>query len=885
MEQWLRCSALALGVGTVLLIPFAARDLGTRRVHPVDLSRAVARGGALVAGSQVVLAVRFGDGAWHAAASLAVARRVRNLPVGSTVSYRTGAGVVSGVVRAAPRSAAESFARLVLIMVSLAFALGGILLAIAGREPTALLAAGALAGFAGLLAGPLLEPSVVRIANVGVRDALIAAFLLLPRPLALAFLAGFLARFPTRVHRRRSERVLLLATVTGGAVWCALSFLCQLPVVDHLSSGAQAFLLFPFRYSLVQLLTYLPGALLAVLLAVRQWRVLRGPDLSRQRLRRGRLAATAVLLGVLPSTTLVVLQSIGLLLLGRRVIPGVVLSLSFFCLMLVPVGLSYAIIARRVERLGLLVRRAVLVLVAARTIRLVSLLPLLVLVLVAVEHRHETIAFLLTTYPVGATFAVALSVLGVWYGQACHEVLERILCRDRHTARAILQGLAQRACTAADVQALSLLLRAEVERALHVASVSVFWSEEHTFTDGRVRIPRSSPLAGVVVAAHAVVDLRTDEGVVLFEEEDWDWLQERQVALLVPLRGSEESLLGILAVGEPTLFPLDDEDHRLLLLAGAAAGLAFENHTLRATPLAPRSDREECARYCTTCRAVFNTDDALCPTDRTPLAPADVPAVLGTYRIEERLGAGAMGVVYRARDLSLGRTVALKTLPAVSAHAAARLRREARTVASLAHPHVATIFATQQWGDRPILVFEFLPGGTLDRRLRLAPLTFTEFFDLAIGLAAGLGAAHSAGVLHRDVKPSNVGFDSAGRAKLLDFGLARFDTEPTHALAGTPAYLSPEVILGAPADAAADRWALCVTLYEALTTRHPFRGENPTVTMNRILAGNLPDPREFRPECPAALAALLNACLSPDPAQRPTGFLSALEAARHVLSA
>jgi tRNA A-37 threonylcarbamoyl transferase component Bud32 len=883
-EQWLRCYALAIGVGTVILIPLAARDLGTKRVHPIDVSRAVVRGSTLLAGTHVVAAVRIGDGAWHPAASIAVARRVRNLPVGTTVHYRTSAGVVSGMVRTAPRPPTEAIARLVLILVGLAFAAGGIILAVSGAETAAFLAAGALAGFAGLLGGPLLEPSVVRVASVGLRDALISTFVLLPRPLALALLAGFLASFPTRLHLRRAERVLLLATITGGIIWCVLSFLCQLPIVEQFSASVQHAILFPFRYSLIQLLTYLPGAVLAVVLAVRQWRVLRGPHLSRERLRRGRLAVLAVILGIIPSTTFAVLQSLALLLLGQRVIPGALLSVSFLCLMLVPLGLSYAILARRVESFGLLVHRAVLFLIAARTIRILALLPLLVLTILVFEHRHKTIASVMTTNPVGTFLAIGMSLLGLWYGRACHDLLERVLCRDRHTARVALHALVARVGEATDVPSLSRLLATEVERALNLESVSCFWQVRNGFTDGTITILRTSPLAALVAAAPSLVDLHAEESVTLFGEEDWDWLNARHVAQLVPLRASTRTLVGILALGEQrSEQPFDQDDHHALRLLAAATGLALENHLLRATP-APRVETEEVARYCTTCHTVFNSDAALCLTDRTPLAPADVPAVLnGTYRLEEHLGAGAMGVVYRARDLTLGRTVALKTLPRVSAHAAARLRREARTVAGLAHPHVATIFAAEQWGDRPILVFEFLPGGTLDRRLHVAPVSLSEFFALAIGLGSALAAAHAAGLLHRDVKPSNVGYDAAGRPKLLDFGLARFETEPSHGLSGTPAYLSPETILGAPPNAAADLWALSLTLYEALTRRNPFCGENPTATMNRILVGNVSDPREFRPECPAGLAALLLLCLSPDPARRPgRTFLAALAEVRHL---
>jgi serine/threonine protein kinase len=234
-------------------------------------------------------------------------------------------------------------------------------------------------------------------------------------------------------------------------------------------------------------------------------------------------------------------------------------------------------------------------------------------------------------------------------------------------------------------------------------------------------------------------------------------------------------------------------------------------------------------------------------------------------------GRGGMGVVYRARDLELHRAVALKTLPGVAPQGALRLRHEARSMAALVHPNLALIFGAESWRGVPVLVVEYLGGGTLAQRLP-GPLPVREVLGWGVLLANALEAMHSNGILHRDVKPSNIGFTSDGTPKLLDFGLARLITEagaaPTAStdwsagensnpnltrsgrVVGTPLYLSPEALKGAAPRPAQDLWALSMALYEAMEGKHPCRGL-PALDAERTLAclsaacssnSRLPDP-------------------------------------------
>src|SRR5690606_23730991 len=207
---------------------------------------------------------------------------------------------------------------------------------------------------------------------------------------------------------------------------------------------------------------------------------------------------------------------------------------------------------------------------------------------------------------------------------------------------------------------------------------------------------------------------------------------------------------------------------------------------------------------------------------------------LGRFEVSARLGAGGMGVVYRARDETLGREVALKVVSPWLVNdetARARLYREARAAARVKHPHVATVYDVGEEGGVTFLALELVEGLNLRDRLRRGGLPLQEARTIARGIAAALAAAHGAGVVHRDLKPDNVVLTHAG-VKVLDFGLARsLDDERSQQrvtregeVLGTVGYLSPEQALGKPLDARSDVFSFGVLLYEVLTGRLPFEG-------------------------------------------------------------
>src|SRR6202040_692190 len=259
------------------------------------------------------------------------------------------------------------------------------------------------------------------------------------------------------------------------------------------------------------------------------------------------------------------------------------------------------------------------------------------------------------------------------------------------------------------------------------------------------------------------------------------------------------------------------------------------------------------------------------------------------YHIVEKLGGGGMGVVYKAKDTELGRFVALKFLPdnmAQDPQALERFRREARAASALNHPGICTIYDIGEQDGRTFIAMEFIDGETLRSHIHGKPLPLEELLELGIQIADALEAAHAEGIIHRDIKPANIFVTKRGRAKVLDFGLAKLvpkgitttgedsaaDQSDSNSIvgiiSGTPSYMSPEQVRGDGLDSRTDIFSLGLVLYEMATGRQAFGGGTGGVIIEAVLTRPPAPVRSINPDIPQRLEEIIDKALHKNRDQR-----------------
>jgi len=415
--------------------------------------------------------------------------------------------------------------------------------------------------------------------------------------------------------------------------------------------------------------------------------------------------------------------------------------------------------------------------------------------------------------------------------------------RTKHDDDAFARALDRIAQSRGTRERVDTLAR-ELRTALGVEAVRILLPQANgllaDWLNDAVALRSDGALAALVHAATAPIDLAPGSALLeLLPPRDRDWVAAQRVRLAVPMRRPDGGLGGVVAVGPKRAdLPFDHGDRSFILAIIAAAAAACDQKDGSLRRYSRRSSTamldDDVAFECRDCGLVAASRDLPCECG-TLAGLAALPArVAGKFLVERRLGSGGMGVVYLARDVMLDRRVALKTFPRLRPDAVRWLRDEARAMAALRHETLAAVHGLETWRGTPVLVLEYFPEGTLAHRLARGPLSSADTLALGLRLARALTYMHGAGVLHRDLKPSNIAIAPDGE-RLLDFGLAmpmnsrdrdgicdrRFN-QPHDRLAGTPAYLAPEVLAGAAPSPAVDLWALAVVIVEAISGGNPF---------------------------------------------------------------
>lgn len=563
-----------------------------------------------------------------------------------------------------------------------------------------------------------------------------------------------------------------------------------------------------------------------------------------------------------------------------------------------PLGTAMAVVKDRALDVRIVVQRITRYALAKRLLALFTAAPLFGLVVLLYQRRELRLEELVS----GTRGRLLLS----WASAAAVLLISRrrlLAFLDRrfglHAAdhRAKFQGALDRARDARGFRELVFSVSRELTQALdpELASVLRLDSPSCTVLAGdAVSWRRGCGIEEIVRQTGDCIDVSPRSSLFqLFPAEERSWLATERIAAVAPVRRRDGKVLAVVALGpKRSGMPITRDDRWLIASLAALLALAWPAAGAEASEgieALTEAKSDDVAFECPRCQRVAAAAPLKCGC-AVAAHPAALPLVLnGKFNLVRCLGRGGMGVVYLARDVELGRMVAVKTLPAASADTIAELRLEARAMAALSHPALASIHGVEVWRDTPALVVEYCPGGSLAARLQRGRLDAHDAFELGRTLLHALRYMHERGVAHRDIKPGNIGFTAEGRPKLLDFGISTVadasaaeselhEGGETGSLMGTASYLPPESFLGRGSDVDRDLWGVALVMFEAIAGEHPYAGSS-IAAIQRALRLGPPDLRRWLPDAdPAAVAFFLRA-LAADPVRRyrsASGQLAAL---------
>lgn len=693
----------------------------------------------------------------------------------------------------------------------------------------------------------------------------------------------FVRRFPATHRFSAIDRFAFAATRVAGIVGTVLFAVNLLAALAPGLSGVAA--TFAVTYEEGQRFSAVIYALVLPALPVILVRGRAAPTDERARLR---LFAVAMALGSAPTYVEVIIEALfpqyTAFLRGSTSALTTMVVIVLLPLLTIPFITGYAVVVHRLLDVRFAVRLGMRYLLAKHTVTLLAVAPFGLLAWHVYSHRHESVVAVVANGR-GMFFAL-LAALGasLW---ACRSLLlkslDRWFRRSDSDRTAVLAQIGDALRMVRTRSELAAAVTRAASDALNTAAVVHFFDPQQQayvpFGRGGLALSAHSALATMLIQEPTLRSLATDsEGAIarLLPRGERLWLEGENVCALAPVRTTGiDQPSALIALGPRRDAPdYSRDDEQFVVALASAAGITLENLRLKAAGL-DGDPEDDFGMLCVRCHRVADREAGSTCACGGPLQAAAVPRrINGKFLVEALLGAGGMGVAYLASDLQLSRHVAIKTLPFVSADMMARLANEARTMAALSHPNLATIFGLELWRGTPILVCEYLRNGTLQHRLERGPLATEEALTLVRTVLDALEYMHQRHILHRDIKPSNIGFTSEGTVKLLDFGLAGLvesaspsaslgsQSRMPHAtsLAGTVAYLPPQAFSGTPPSSFFDLWALAVVLFECVEGHHPFAAGPDTV--HNICGGHIVGPTVGRPGAPEAVRAFLHEVLT-----------------------
>jgi hypothetical protein len=575
---------------------------------------------------------------------------------------------------------------------------------------------------------------------------------------------------------------------------------------------------------------------------------------------------------------------------------------------LLPLTFAYAILRHRVIPVSVIIRRTVQYLFAKNALRFILALPVAALLLSFFADRHRTLAEIFFK---NSIYFYLLSITALGLSLKFHRLLgdwiDRKFFREHYKQDKILRELIEDVKKTEGVSEVSRLVGGKVDAALHPESVYCFYRDAERLelslaysSSGsyqRLCIPEEFQLLRHLENLDRAQDFPFP-GKVDLPQVEKGWLSELGVELIVPMTGTEHRLAGLFLLGsKKSEVSYTAGDRELLDALAGQIAMVYENARLRERVERDRKVRREVLarierqeinllKQCPRCGACYDSAAQVCESDRTELT-LSLPVertIDGRYRLDRLIGHGGMGTVFEAGDVRLGRQVAVKILGGQffgDSKALRRFEREAQAAARLNHPH---IIAVHDYGaletEGAYLVMELLEGETLGALLtRVGKLDVRRTAELFDQVLEGLGAAHEAGVVHRDLKPDNLlltyACEGSIQVKICDFGLAKLayprglepggisDTVTTPGtVMGTFGYMSPEQLMGEAADERSDLFAVGVMVVETLTGRAPFSGRTYQELLASIIEGTFHLPHDT--ETALRLDEVLQKCLAKD---------------------